>query len=69
MSRSPFDESASRQLEAVYLTPDIVSQRRTTLEALTLRKGESVLDVGSGPGLLVADIAKVVGPWSPIIAC
>lgn len=62
MTRSPFDEDASRQLEAVYLTPDIVNQRRCTLQALALQKGEHVLDVGSGPGLLVADMARTVGP-------
>jgi len=57
-----FDEEASRKLEAVYLTPDVVAQRYEVLQALELREGEQVLDIGSGPGLLVYDMAATVGP-------
>jgi arsenite methyltransferase len=59
---SVFDAAASRKLEAVYLTPDVVEQRHATLRALGLRVGERVLDVGSGPGLLAAEMAQAVGP-------
>jgi ubiquinone/menaquinone biosynthesis C-methylase UbiE len=59
---SVFDEDASRKLEAAYLTPDVVAQRRETQHALALRPGEQVLDIGSGPGLLVAEMAEAVGP-------
>jgi SAM-dependent methyltransferase len=58
---SIFGGAAARKLEAAYLTPDVVEQRRATLQALALRPGERVLDVGSGPGLLAADMAEVVG--------
>lgn len=57
-----FDPDASRKLEAVYQTPDVVAQRHTVLKALVLKPGERVLDVGSGPGLLVAEMAEQVGP-------
>jgi arsenite methyltransferase len=57
---SVFDDDASRKLEAAYLTPDVVAQRRETLRALALQPGERVLDIGSGPGLLVAEMADVV---------
>jgi arsenite methyltransferase len=38
-AESVFDATASRKLEAVYLTPDVVEQRHATLRALGLRPG------------------------------
>lgn len=62
MTEFKFDEAMSRKVEAVYLTPDVASQRRQVIEALQLTAGESVLDIGSGPGLLAAEMAAAVGP-------
>ena len=56
-----FDDAATRRVEAIYSTPDVVAQRRWTREALGLRLGESVVDVGSGPGYLAAEMAAEVG--------
>ncbi len=56
-----FDEQAAKALEAGYLSPDVAAQRAVVLERLALRNGEIVLDIGSGPGLLVAEMAKLVG--------
>jgi arsenite methyltransferase len=56
-----FDDMESRRVEATYQTPDVVEQRRLLLEALALVPGEAVLDVGSGPGILAAEIAAIVG--------
>ncbi len=56
-----FDEKAARHTEALYLTPDIVAQRRRVLDALQLRAGERVADLGCGPGLLVLDMHAQVG--------
>jgi arsenite methyltransferase len=56
-----FDEQASRQVETVYSTPDVVEQRGAVRRALALRPGERVLDVGSGPGFLAAEMAAEVG--------
>ena len=53
--------SRPQQLEAAYLTPEIVQQRRLQLAALDLKPGEDVLDIGSGPGLLAAQAAATVG--------
>ncbi len=56
-----YDEKAARATERSYLEPEIVRQRLRTLDALALRAGEGVLDVGCGPGLLTHDMALQVG--------
>jgi arsenite methyltransferase len=61
-SMMQFDAEASRQVEETYLTPDVVEQRRMVLRSLALRPGEHVIDIGTGPGLLAAEIAAAVGP-------
>jgi len=45
-----FDEETSRQIEAVYLTPDVANQRDKVLAMLAPRAGETALDIGCGPG-------------------
>ena len=57
-----FDEENARRLEAIYMTPDVVDQRRAIRAALSLQPGERVLDIGSGPGFLAAEMAAEVGP-------
>jgi arsenite methyltransferase len=61
-----FDEEASRRVVEAYSTPDVIAQRRMTLEALDLSDGERVLDIGSGPGLLAAEMAQSVGPGGAV---
>jgi arsenite methyltransferase len=56
-----FDEEAARRVEAIYMTPDVMAQRQAILRALSLRPGERVLDVGSGPGFLACEMAGAVG--------
>ena len=56
-----FDDESSRRIEAAYLTPDVVAQRRSVRGWLELRPGERVLDVGVGPGFLAAEMAGEVG--------
>jgi len=57
-----FDAAASRQMEVVYSTPDVVGQRREVLRMLDLRPGEHVVDIGAGPGFLATEMAAALGP-------
>ena len=62
-----FGEEQSRAVEVTYATDDVVRQRRATLEALALQVGERVVDIGCGPGYLVAEMAAVVGPEGSVL--
>lgn len=56
-----FDAKTARSVERGYMTPEIAHQRARTLAALDLQTGDHVLDVGCGPGLLVREMAEVIG--------
>ena len=60
------DEAAADRLEAIYLSADVIAQREHTLSLLKIRSGEAVLDIGSGPGFLCAQIGKLVGPTGKV---
>jgi arsenite methyltransferase len=66
MSMLQFDEDAARHIRRVYSTPDVVQQRAEVLALLAAQPGERVLDVGSGPGFLVASLADAVGPGGAV---
>jgi arsenite methyltransferase len=53
-------ENAER-LARTYLTSDIVAQRLETIRQLNLSSGESVLDIGCGPGYLCESMGELVG--------
>lgn len=57
-----YDAEAARLLEATYTSADVVAQRQMVRQALTLRRGEHILDIGTGPGLLAAELAVAAGP-------
>ncbi len=56
-----YDEAEARKTDRAYQTPDVTRQRMKTLEALHLKAGDFVLDVGCGSGLLAHDMARLVG--------
>jgi Methylase involved in ubiquinone/menaquinone biosynthesis len=62
-----FNDEVNHALKMAYQTPDIVSARGHVVEALNLIEGQQVLDIGSGPGLLVRDIAQQVGPSGAVV--
>lgn len=62
-----FDREAAKRIERAYQTPDIVAQRAEVLASLALEPGESVIDVGVGPGLLALELAKAVGPAGSVV--
>lgn len=62
----PFDEGASRRVEAMYSTPDVIEQRRIVRASLGLKPGQDVLDIGSGPGFLACEMAEAVGPGGSV---
>src|SRR5262245_4818662 len=56
-----FDEKLSRRLEVMYSAPDVLARRKAVLQALAPRSAERIIDVGSGPGLMAAELADAVG--------
>jgi ubiquinone/menaquinone biosynthesis C-methylase UbiE len=62
-----FDEETAKQVDSTYQTPDIVEQRRATRALLGLQPGERVLDIGSGPGFLAAEMAAEVGSEGRVV--
>ncbi len=56
-----FDREMSSRLEKQYTRPAMVLRRAHALALAAPKLGEDVLDVGSGPGFLTADLAAGVG--------
>jgi len=56
-----YDEDYSRQQKSFALAPDMVAQRRKMHISLALQKGEIVLDIGSGDGSMIDEMADSVG--------
>lgn len=52
----------------MYQNSDIVAQRRFVRQHLALQPGETVMDVGAGPGLLALEMAAEVGPEGRVYA-
>jgi len=62
MSGLAFSSDAATKLIAAYRAPDLMRQRDATLQRLSLKRGERVVDVGCGPGFLCEMMAAAVGP-------
>ena len=60
MSGLEFTEEQAKRLARTYLTRDVVAQRLETIRQLDLSRGESVLDIGCGPGYLCESMGEIV---------
>ena len=67
MSGLEFTKEAAKRLEKTYLTRDVVAQRLETIRQLDLSRGESVLDIGCGPGYLCESMAEIVGHHGAVV--
>ncbi|MBV1875800.1 MAG: methyltransferase domain-containing protein [Cycloclasticus sp.] len=62
-----FNDGVNYALKMAYQTPDIVSARTKVVTALKPHEGQHVLDIGSGPGLLVRDISLSIGASGSVV--
>jgi ubiquinone/menaquinone biosynthesis C-methylase UbiE len=63
-----FSDDMARIQRAVAQCRDIVLRYSQVLEALQLRRGERVLEIGCGGGLLTSEVAQCVGPTGDVRA-
>ena len=56
-----YNEEESKRTEQAYLSPEIVLQRQRSLELIAPVRGECIVDVGCGPGLLALELSAAVG--------
>jgi len=68
MAGMKFDNKAAAQLEQAYATTDMIVQREELRRSLRASAGESILDLGSGPGFLACELAQEVGATGRIVA-
>lgn len=68
MSTLAFDEDMGRIQRALAQCHDMVRRRSVVLEALNLRTGEQVLEIGCGGGFYAYEAAQCVGPTGRVCA-
>src|SRR5215468_10373534 len=68
MSTLTFTDDMARIQRAVAQCHDLVLRRGRVLEALQLRTGERVLEVGCGGGFYTSEVAQWVGPTGQVCA-
>ena len=56
MAGMKYDNKAAAQLEQAYETTDMIVQREELRRSLRASAGESILDLGSGPGFLACEL-------------
>jgi SAM-dependent methyltransferase len=56
-----FDAATARLLDDGYQGADVVKRRLATFDALAPAPGETIADIGCGPGLLLQEISRAIG--------
>ena len=67
MGGMEYSNENAKRLQRIYLTGDVTAQRAETIRQLNLSAGESVLDIGCGPGYLCESMAQIVGPDGAVV--
>ena len=62
-----FDSETTKLLDIAYQGADVTRRRRLSFDALDPKPGETILDLGSGNGLLSAELARAVGSKGRVI--
>lgn len=62
-----FDRDIAEQLDSRYRTRDIVRRRELVHNALGAKPGDRILDVGCGPGFVVAVFLEQVCPAGSVV--
>ena len=62
-----YNEEESKRTEQAYLSPEIERQRKRTIEEIDPQPGETIVDIGCGPGLLARELAVAVGDGGRIV--
>ena len=62
-----FDEETTKLLEIAYQGGDVSRRRRLAFDALHLSKGDTIVDVGCGNGLLTEELARAIAPTGRVI--
>jgi ubiquinone/menaquinone biosynthesis C-methylase UbiE len=68
MTNITFDDEMGRLQRALAQCEDMVARRSTVLDALNLRAGERVLEVGCGGGFYVYECGRLVGAKGRVAA-
>lgn len=66
MANLEFDDEASRLVEEFNASAGATLRRARIADALALRPGDRVLDVGSGPGHQAFELSSIVGPTGSV---